>query len=293
MKTVVAILLIIGLGYFFVLRSVTKDRVSNEPSEPAAALRPHPAANPSGAAPYKPAPSVEIDAEKKWDEAGTLVRSFFEDWRENRFNSMYSRTTDSGRLGESDFYRRMAETPVHCQRFKIVSEAKAGKDWDVELSVDVTDLLCLIAASTFNAQIPPGQLAGGPSFGVTPAVMGIEQFMTIKQKWRVVNENGKLVIDLGHSGATVKRASNIMNYVLDAGDMEPPRVVLPMVKFDRVMVLTVWTMLMGADLNKSEAELDRLMAESRPLTTKAIRNMTVRLNEYRAQRGEPPVPTDF
>ncbi len=147
---------------------------------------------------------------------GKLVQAFFKNWTFNLYDEMWAQTAHS--RDKEVFVKSLKGTPIHWRNLQIISEEPDGDDWKVTLSVEVTDIRAAFAACLINAQLTPADQT--PHFMMSPAMLGIEKFETIKQTWKVVNLNQKQIIDVGAGQAGVERKENILNYVLDAADME-------------------------------------------------------------------------
>jgi hypothetical protein len=315
MKTVVAILLIIGLGYFFVLRSFSKDRVSNEPSEPAAALRPHPAANPSGAddgtladmnaqvlaalssAAAKLPEIKELNPEKKLGAAGQIVREFFKNWEFTRYADMHAQTVFSRELGQ--FVTALTNTPINYRNLDIGKETRKGKDWTVEISLEVTSLASAIGACEINLMRPRDPTTSRWPMKLSPRFLGIEEFAAVKQTWTIADVNGRLFIDVGAKGSKNKRCDNIMNYVLDTAFIDvlpiyaqpPGHGALPI--DEQINTMAMWTAFLRMDLNVSVDEAGAAIKKATPLRRKAIvmlNELAKQLARARSNADEPSVP---
>jgi hypothetical protein len=234
-------------------------------------------------------PMMEITANKKLDEGGSLVRSFFKNWEYSRYDGMHAQTVNSRRLAY--FIESMDRTPIRWQNLEIISEKKVGEDWEVQLSLEVTDLPSSFAGIVVNAMVPPGNDTDA-IYRFSPKNLGIERFMKVNQTWHVVTLGDKKVIDVGAGDSRVIRHSNILNYVLDAGqiDSAPPRGEGGWSQNQQAAVSALWLSEAFLNLNKKNSEMESILVISKPLVGKGVTKLKVlakALREYRqAQEGE-------
>jgi hypothetical protein len=228
-------------------------------------------------------PVTEITAGKKLDEGGNLVRSFFKNWEYSRYDAMHSQTVNSRRVAY--FIESMDRTPIRWQNLEIVSEKKVGEDWEVQLSLEVTDLPSSFAGIVVNAMVPPGNDSDA-IYRFSPKNLGIERFMKVNQTWRVVTLGDKKVIDVGAGESRVARHSNILNYVLDAGQLDsaPPRGEDGWSQNQQAAVTALWLSEAFMNLNKKNSEMEALLATSKPLVGRGVvklKLLAAALREYR------------
>jgi hypothetical protein len=219
-----------------------------------------------------PGQPMEITAGKKLGEAGGLVRSFFKHWEFARFEDMHAQTAYSRKL--PFFIESMKRSPIHWRRLEIISEKRNGEYWDVELAVDVTDVTSALAGIVVNTYAPPGN-DSDDIYRFNPQDLGIERFMRMKQIWKVADlGEKKLLIDLGAGDSKIDRHSNIMNYVLDAGQVEaPPRGEDGWDDDTRARVATRWLAETLINLNKTKTDdgyAENVLKEARPLIDKGL-----------------------
>jgi hypothetical protein len=260
MKKLAAMFLIIGLGYFFIFRSI-----KNNPE------------------PIRPPPIVlEVNPEQKFGEAGELVRSFFRAWENGDYAAMYEFTAKE--IDFLEFYRKINWSPVHWRELRIILETKNSAYSMVKLSVAVTDLPSLFAATVLNYQFHQREVTTGSSFGETPAEYGIEQFTTIVQTWTVVSEGGRMAIEIyPRHGTFGAGTTNIVNYVMDAGEVYLPRTrdLFPEINKRTKLLLATseWTIALERDLGFSMGETANEMEKATPLVEQGLQNRLRGLNE--------------
>jgi len=190
--------------------------------------------------------------DKKLGPGGSLVQSFFKNWELNHFSQMHAQTVNSRDQGF--FVERMLNTPIERRNVKILSEKQVGKDWEVEVSMEVTDIKSALASSLINLQHYPKKDSLKRNILVTPAFLGIQEFMPVRQTWSVVNLDGKYFIDICSTGSKKMRHENIMNYILDAGLLLPLR--------DWQEAAGTWLEIVMRDLNLPIEDADRIIDAS-------------------------------
>lgn len=227
---------------------------------------------------------------KSFGPAGKLVQSFFKNWEFERYQEMHAQTVHSRR--EEFFVKFMQETPIEWKNMVILSEEPYGDDWKVTLSVDVTDVACALAACRLNAKIPSAPGSSLPDFAMTPRFLGIQKFMPIKQVWRVINLDGKYFIDICAAESKGERHENIMNYVLDASDMDS---VLPIPEGassedKEALVVTAWLTKIVMDFNipmeNMPEYLGGVVSNSLVLANEAVKNIAELIEKRKPMGGE-------
>jgi len=158
----------------------------------------------------------EVKAEKPLGNAGKEVRTFFKNWEYKQFLKMHGQTVHS--RNEDVFVTEMAQTPIRWRNLVILSEKQSGDDWEVNLSMEVTDITSAFAACMLNLKYPPDLNSDHPAFRFSPAALKIEQWMPVKQSWRVVNLDGKNYIDLC---AGDSKGDRQQHYELCSGRRQP------------------------------------------------------------------------
>jgi hypothetical protein len=203
--------------------------------------------------------------QKKLSPGGLLVNSFFKNWEFKRYAQMHSQTVNSRE--EDIFVNALAKTPIEWKKFSIIDEKQVGEDWEVTVSMEVTDVKSSFAACMVNLKYDPRTGPGPRKFLASPALLGIQQYMPIKQTWRVVNLDGKYFIDVCAAGSKKQRHENVMNYFLDTSDI----IVFP--SKDKFLSASFWLAEVMMDLNIPEAEANAIIKESRHLGDKAEQNI--------------------
>lgn len=205
--------------------------------------------------------------EKKLGPGGALVNSFMKNWEFKRFAQMHEQTVHSRE--RRIFIDQMEKTPINWRNFAILSEKQVGEDWEVGVSLEVTDVQSAFAACVLNLQYAPEEVFRKRNFTATPALLGIERFTPIKQTWRVVNLDGKYFIDVCAAGSKRQRYENIMNYILGAGSIG----FFGSNRENKFLSAAAWLSLAMIDLNLPADQAKEIMEESRRLNKKAEQNM--------------------
>jgi hypothetical protein len=190
--------------------------------------------------------------DKKLGSGGSLVQSFFKNWESKNYSEMHAQTIFSREQGF--FVERILNTPIERRNFKILSENQVGKDWEVEVSMEVTDIKSALASTLINLEHYPEPNSLRRNLLVTPAFLGIQEFMPVKQTWSILNVDGKYFIDICSAGSKKKRHENIMNYILDAGILPPLR--------DWKAATGIWLAMVMMDLNLPIEDTDRILDAS-------------------------------
>ena len=221
-------------------------------------------------APTPANPVMELSANKKFDVGGALVRSFFKNWEYSRYDAMHAQTVNS--RNEGFFALCLKQTPISWRNLNIISEKRVGDDWDVDLSVEVTDLTSAFAGIIVNTMVPPGNNSDH-IFRFSPKSLNIEHFMNVRQTWHVVTLEGKNMIDIM---AKTERHSNIMNYVLDTGVITnpPPRGESGWTENQQRAVSTYWLAEAIGDTNTPQENVEKIMLGAKPLIKVGIDKVT-------------------
>ena len=142
-----------------------------------------------------------------------FVASFFENWKQRRFEAMHGQMINAGE--QARFCSSMKKTPVQWRSVQIGSGGGPDGEADVALHIEVTDLASVMGAYYFcNARNSPvkGLVSLDKPFPATPFSLNIETFCVITQSWHLVQQDGAWKIDYGS-----EREMNIMHYFVDAG----------------------------------------------------------------------------
>jgi hypothetical protein len=225
--------------------------------------------------------SKEIRPTKSYGPAGKVVQSFFKNWEYKRYKQMCAQTVHSRE--EDVFIKHMRGTPIHCRNMEILSEKPSDDGYTVDVSIEVTDLKSGFAACIINAKYPGGKDSELPPFRLSPEFLGIQRFMTVQQTWSVVSLDGEYFIDVGAAGSKGKRHSNVMNYVLDAAELDN-LAEGPGISDEERIAGTVATWLATASLNMDIPKDDtvEIMVGAKPLYKKAEANLDDLVRRSRA-----------
>jgi hypothetical protein len=286
MNNVIKFLLAAGVA--ILLASFAYKNFTNKPSDTPVART---TADPVVVSPKTDKPTAkEINPDKKLGEAGNLVRAFFKNWEYERYAEMYEQTVHSG--DKSSFIFGVSESPIRWQNLEILSEDRTGNDWSVGLKVDVTDLPSAIAGCAVNVMTSPDPIPDKSAYKFSPKWFGIEQFMTMKQTWKVVNLNGRLFIDTGVNGSTVKWHENIMSYVIDSANLKvPPSGPEGLTDNEQAIVFSRWLAPIAVDMNiLTKQQIEAVVSKARPLMKPAQDELlrVVRIIKHRQQIENEP-----
>lgn len=229
----------------------------------------------------------EIKAVNPLGPAGKLVQSFFKNWEFKRYKQMHAQTVHSR---DADiFVKRMEGTPIEWRNLKILSEEQSGSDWDVNVSVDVTNVTCMFAACMVNLQFPKDKNSDMPDFHLSPSFLGIQKFMTMNQKWKIIGLDGEYFIDMGAMGSKVKREDNVMNYVLDAGSLADFPMELGPNREDQIILkASMWLAFVCLDLAIPKEDTEGILIKSKPLYETAKKNLKELAEKIRSLSPKKP-----
>jgi hypothetical protein len=218
--------------------------------------------------------------------AGKVVQSFFKNWEFRRFKQMQAQTVHS--RDEDFFVEQMEKTPIQWRNLSILAERESGDDREVDISLEVTDIPCAFAACMVNLRSPQKDKAGKLAFWLTPESLEIQSFMPVKQTWLLVKLDEKYFIDVCAAGSKKKRHENVMNYVLDASDLEfLPFDALGGSDENKLMTAaSAWLAGVFLNMNIPVEESKDVIAKSKPLFDKAQVNMKDLVDSVKSIRGK-------
>jgi len=207
--------------------------------------------------------------EKSLSPAGKVVQSFFKNWKFERYSQMQEQTVNS--RDKDVFIEAMKTTPIQWRNFSILAEEQSGDDWDVTISLEVTDVKSTLAALLVNLEFPPPEDSQSSGFYMSPRFLGIEEFMPIKQTWRVINLDGNFVIDVCSGESDGERYDNIMNYIIDAGQVTTlPSLNDEESESDRIATAaSFWMALVCMDLDITSEKMLPILKDAMPISEKA------------------------
>lgn len=238
-------------------------------------------------------PNQTITANSEVKEAGKFVQSFFKNWRYERYKEMHAQTVHS--RPSDTFIRLISQTPIRWKNARILSQVSNGDDWDVLLSVDITDTVSAFAGCMVNINTSPDPDPNKSAYRFSPEFLGIEKFMTVRQEWRVVKLDNTMAIDIGAGASPIKRHSNIMNYVLDAGYINvPPSGDEGLNEKQKYNATIEWLATVFVNLDIPVAKTGEVIISAKPLSLQGVRRLgelvkTMRENE----QNTPAVPSTF
>lgn len=223
----------------------------------------------------------EIKDIKTLGPAGKAVKLFFKNWEFKQYEKMCSQTVHS--RDEEIFVQRMRETPIEWRNLVILSEEASGDDWEVSLSLEVTDVASAFAACVINLLYTSDKDSKKSAFRLTPSFLAIQRFMPINQTWRVINLDGKYFIDLCVVGSKGKRHENVMNYVLDAGILNdfPAISAVPSKSDGMAISASAWLAMACINMNIPAEDAESIMKEAVPLVDTAKVNLKQLITKFR------------
>lgn len=232
----------------------------------------------------KPVETYESNNNTKLGVAGKFLVAFFDDWEKERFNELTSKVLDASE--NSHLAISLKVSPINVRNLKIISETPVSGGYDVALEIDVTDLESAYAACRINIVDAAKNGRSAPQFLFSPKMLGIERFKTMKQTWRVVDSNGKLLVDSKYQGDKTSRAQNIINYAFHALDILPFSVVtkeIGMSAADFVAGKWLFDQVKILDTNVATLELSKNI--SRLMIEKAFLVMELRTKNHLKERN--------
>lgn len=212
--------------------------------------------------------------------AKKVVKSFARNWELKRFEAMSAQTVFSRE--PEYFVKCMKDSPIRVRNFKVLSEEQDGDDYWVDVSFEITDIVSSFAACVVNAKYLP---KGSNRFLMSPYFLGIERFTKMEQRWHVMNVDDDFVIDIGANGSEIKRSDNVMNFVLDASDVDFGGLSAGLEGNDRVAILVSGWMasaMMNLGLETDGAE--DIMRKGAPLVSKAEAKLESLVDQIKEMR---------
>ena len=159
-------------------------------------------------------PEGTISVPQNAGPAAKCVAAFFQDWKRRQYEAMHGRLVDAGPIDA--FRDALTRTPVRWKSAEILQETGDEGDRRVSFSLEVTDLVSVMAAYVFN-YAPTSPIRGVASqanpFPEKPDSLGIETFCTVKQTSRVVGPDTDCKIRFGQDGS-----DKILSYFIDAAE---------------------------------------------------------------------------
>jgi hypothetical protein len=209
--------------------------------------------------------------------AGRLVREFFEDWLAGRYFEMGKLTTDP--RGPNQFEANMKGSPIHIRSYEVLSANSTREGWEVKVAAELTSLASAHAACLINVRMTKGIHRRQPVFFFGPDFMKIERFKKTFGTIVVSRVQGILRIDVSNA-----KRPNIMQYVLDAPNLEP--LDNPDPKDPHDMVSAEWAYNMAEALDIDRQDVPSLVFSSKPLYREGLKFMKAYTKRVKARMIE-------
>lgn len=219
----------------------------------------------------------ELNATKPLGEAGTAVRTFFNFWKDGKYEELRAMLTAPP--NDNHFVDRLRKASLNWRHVDILSEKPDGDGWKVTFNVEVTSPESALAAVTIDEMAAVKNLKGEyAAFSLQPLILGIETFTRLELTWGVAKIDGKMRID-AYPGKD-KKGVNLISYVMND--------TLPLLRHMGVFqgpgastntqeqvrsAMAFWMTFATLELNLDDAASTKLLKDADPLIGQGTANL--------------------